>query len=89
MCGLKSLIFVDSKVRTVRMLQVNLAAQKHNALLARDQPIWLFWGWYRYIGHSWADTDNRYFWNFKSCFLLRYQKYAEFYTLPFSQKCKK
>ena len=21
----------------------------------RDRPIWLFWGWYWYIGHSWAD----------------------------------
>jgi len=21
----------------------------------RDRPIWLFWGRYRYISHSWAD----------------------------------
>jgi len=31
-------------------------------LISRDRPIWLFWGRYRYIGHSWA--DNRYFKNF-------------------------
>jgi len=29
-----------------------------------DQPIWPFWGRYRYIGHSWTNTDNRYFKNF-------------------------
>jgi len=51
----------------------------------RDQPIWLFWGRYRYIGHSWADlsanTDISKI--FKYCFLLRYQKYDVFYALPF------
>ena len=31
-------------------------------ILARDQLIWLFWGRYRYISHSW--TDSRYFQNF-------------------------
>jgi len=28
----------------------------------RDRPIWLFWGRYRHIGHSW--TDSQYFQNF-------------------------
>jgi len=27
-------------------------------LCTRDRPIWLFWGRYRYIGHSW--TNSRY-----------------------------
>jgi len=27
--------------------------------MIRDQPIWLFRGWYwcQYIGHSWADSQ--------------------------------
>jgi len=35
-------------------------------MMFRDQPIWLFWGQYRYryIGHSWTDTDSWYFLNF-------------------------
>jgi len=36
--------------------------QKSQVLLARDRLIWLFWGQYRYIGHSW--TDKQYFKNF-------------------------
>jgi len=35
-------------------------------LLTRYRRIWLFWGRYRYIGHSW--TDSRYFCNFKILF---------------------
>jgi len=32
-----------------------------------------------------ADTDNHYSQNFKSCFLLHYQKYHAFYALSFLQ----
>jgi len=56
-------------------------------VFARDRPIWIFWGRYRYISHSWA--DSRFLKNFKSCFLLHYQKYDVFYVLPFLQKLKK
>jgi len=60
----------------------------------RDRLIWLFWGWYRSIGHSWADTNisaihgpitdiSKFF---KFCLLLHYQKYNVFYILPFFQK---
>jgi len=28
----------------------------------RDRPIWLFWGSFQYISHSW--TNNQYFQNF-------------------------
>jgi len=56
----------------------------------RDRPIWLFWGRYRYISHSWADAsaDTDISKIFKSCFLLHYQKYNVFYALPFLQKLK-
>ena len=57
-------------------------------LWIRDRPIWLFWARYRcqYISHSW--TDNQYFQNFESCFLLDYQKYDVFYALPFFKNLK-
>jgi len=32
--------------------------------VARDRPIWLFWGWYQYINHSWTDSWYRYSQNF-------------------------
>jgi len=47
----------------------------------KDPRIWLFWGRYRYIGHSWADTDISKI--FKSFFLLHYQRCDVFYALPF------
>ena len=73
----------------------NLASQEsqvENILLhehwinSRDRPIWLFLGRYRYIGHSWADTDVSKI--FKSCFLLHYRRYDVFYALPFFQNLK-
>jgi len=55
-------------------------------ILCRDRPIWLCLGRYRYIDHSWADTDISKI--FKSCFLVHYQKYDVFYALPFFKTLK-
>jgi len=57
-------------------------------VLGRDRPICLFCGRYRYIGHSWTDTDHRYCKDFKSCILLHYQKYILFYALFFIKNFK-
>jgi len=32
--------------------------------VTREQPTWLFWSWYRYIGHSWTDSRYQYSQNF-------------------------
>ena len=38
------------------------SSQKHSSLVeCRYCLIWLFWGRYRYISHSWTDTDDQYF----------------------------
>jgi len=60
---------------------------KFDWIFGSDRPIWLFWGRYQYIGHSWADTDISKI--FKSCFLLHYQKYDVFYAIPFFSKTSK
>jgi len=56
---------------------------------SRDQPTWLFWGQCRYIGHSWADTNNRYFQNFKILFSSSLSKILCILCLNFFSKTSK
>jgi len=46
------------------------------AAMTRDRPIWLFWDWYQYIGHScndsqyWLLTFTK-FLNLVFCFIIK------------------
>jgi len=45
---------------------------------SRDRPIWLFWGQYRYIGHTWADSQYPIFpkiLNLVFCFIIKNMMY--------------
>jgi len=46
-------------------------------LFSRDQPIWLFWGWCRYIGHSWTNTDISKIFKPILCFIITNIMYSK------------
>ena len=54
---------------------------------SRDRPIWLFWGQYWYIGHSW--TDTQYFQNFLILFSASLSKILCILCLTFFSKTSK
>jgi len=55
-------------------------------LTNRDQPIWLFWGWYQYFGQWWANSRYRYFQNFKIVFSASLSKIQCILCLTFFSK---
>jgi len=58
-------------------------------IISTDRLIWLFWGWYRYIGHSWTDIQHRYFQNFLILFSALLSKIYCILCLTLSSKTSK
>ena len=58
-------------------------------IISTDRLIWLFLGWYRYIGHSWTDIQHRYFQNFLILFSALLSKIYCILCLTLSSKTSK